>query len=242
MALIDCRECGEAVSSEANSCPKCGIKTPKKISSTAKVVGISLWVGVIAFGIFVTAFIDNASNELAVYSQAETNLVDRYKTAPTPKPSWITSSSNDEMTGKFSAFASSPNTNSSNEMSFPYNNVEAWLTVNCDAKRETAYIGFNVKPNLRITTTKDGYSLLTTKIRWDGEVLDMSLRQWWGMKSLDFEDDGLAISKMISSDSAFLQLFWHDQPIAYFTFSLDGSAKAIAKMRAECLVNKLNIG
>ena len=48
MALKPCRECGENVSSEASSCPKCGIKAPVK-----KKMGVGSWLvlGIVGLGI-----------------------------------------------------------------------------------------------------------------------------------------------------------------------------------------------
>jgi hypothetical protein len=46
MALIKCKECGNEVSSDAKSCPKCGAPTPKKTS-------LLTWVVAGVFGLIV---------------------------------------------------------------------------------------------------------------------------------------------------------------------------------------------
>ncbi len=45
MALTKCKECGEQISTKAETCPKCGAKPPKKTS-------LITWI-VLAFVVFV---------------------------------------------------------------------------------------------------------------------------------------------------------------------------------------------
>lgn len=53
MSMVNCRECGKEVSSEAKSCPHCGIKkpAPKKPTSTLTKVVAAGVVGWMAFAI-----------------------------------------------------------------------------------------------------------------------------------------------------------------------------------------------
>ena len=48
MALIKCKECGNEVSSKAESCPKCGAKVKKKGMGLLGWIGILFLVGVVA--------------------------------------------------------------------------------------------------------------------------------------------------------------------------------------------------
>jgi len=50
-------------------------------------------------------------------------------------------------------------------MSFPYNDVYAYLGIGCDGKSEWVYVGFNEAPNLNNDDTKDGYNLIQTRIK-----------------------------------------------------------------------------
>lgn len=53
MALINCKECGKEISSEAATCPHCGVKNTPQINLKAKAKTSEIIVGVIVvlFGI-----------------------------------------------------------------------------------------------------------------------------------------------------------------------------------------------
>ena len=159
------------------------------------------------------------------------------KTAP-PKPSWRTSTSKDEMTGKFSAYAHSPKAYPSKKMSFPYADVNAWMGIGCDNKSEWVYFGFNSAPNLTKDETKDGFNLITTRVKWNNEVENVTLSQDWGAKFIHFRNYSAAISKIAASNTALLELQWHGQQPTYFEFSLNGSSKALAEIKSKCAQNK----
>lgn len=236
MALVKCKECGEQVSTKAKTCPKCGAKAPKKTS-------IFTWL-VLIFIIFIAyTAIQNPTSSVSSKSsksqggQSSSNSPEKslstQKVAP-PKPSWTNSTSKDEMTGKLSAYASSPISIPTRKMEFPYGNVHAWLGVGCDGKNEWAYIGFNSSPNLADTETEDGYNIIKTRIKWDNAVENVVLTQNWGASFIHFRNDGAAISKIATSNSALLELKWHGQQSTYFEFSLNGSSAALKEMRAKC--------
>jgi hypothetical protein len=57
MALLKCRECGSKISSQAKSCPICGLPNPTgKISGKAK-------IGLVLVGVFIVALAMNGSGE-----------------------------------------------------------------------------------------------------------------------------------------------------------------------------------
>lgn len=99
MALVKCKECGEDVSTKAKTCPKCGAKAPKKTS-------LFTWL-VLAFIIFVVYAANQAPTVPSKPKSTSTSTVlqksEAVKKVTPPKPSWVTSTSKDEMTGKFSA-------------------------------------------------------------------------------------------------------------------------------------------
>jgi hypothetical protein len=80
---------------------------------------------------------------------------------------WTTTVSSDKMTGDRSCYAHSQSTGPLEAMSFPYNDVRAWLGVGCDGTNEWAYVGFSESPNLLDTSIGDGYSRM-----------DMNPRSW----------------------------------------------------------------
>lgn len=234
MALVKCKECGEQVSTQAKTCPKCGARVPKKTS-------LITWV-VLIFIIYVVYQANQGPSTKGSYSGSKKQTSSSVSTQDTeiitdyvpPKPRWTTSTFKDKMTGKLKAYAHSPSVMPSKRMSFPYNDVRAWLGVGCDGKNEWAYIGFNSAPNLADTETEDGYNLIRTRIKWNDQLENVSLTQNWSAEFIHFRHDGPAISKIAGSNTTLLELQWHGEQPTYFEFSLDGSSKAISEIRAKC--------
>jgi RNA polymerase subunit RPABC4/transcription elongation factor Spt4 len=234
MALVKCKECGEDVSTKAKTCPNCGAKTPQKTSLFTWLVLVFIIVVVYAANQAPTT--TNKPNLASVPTAPQKSEVVK-KVAP-PKPSWVTSTSKDEMTGEFSAYAYSPSVYPSKKMEFPYSDVKSWMGIGCNAKNEWVYFGFSSTPNLTKDKTKDGYNLIRTRIRWNDNVEDIYLTQDWGAKSIHFRNDSDAIEKIAISSSSLLELQWHGQRPAYFKYSLNGSSKAISEIRSKCAVSK----
>lgn len=232
MALIKCKECGEQISSKAKSCPKCGVTLPRKTS-------ILTWL-VLLVMIYAAYVINNRStphsataSSSSVSSTTSTER-DAVKIEPPQKPEWETSTAKDKMTGEISAYATSPIAISSVKMSFPYTDVKAWLGVGCDKKDEWVYIGFSSSPNLANTETQSGYSLISTRIKWNDSIEQVALTQDWSSDFLHFREDKSALSKIQNSKTAMIELQWHGQQPTYFEFSLNGSSKAIAEIKKTC--------
>lgn len=147
---------------------------------------------------------------------------------------WDVSSSTDEMTGKATAYCSSPSTSPTKRMDFPYSDTKAWLGIGCDGDTEWIYIGFTTQPNLLNTDIEDGYNVISTRIKWDNDLLVESFTQTWGAKFIHFRNDEIAIQNVMKSNTLLVELNWHGNGKTYFKFNLAGSSKAIAKMRAMC--------
>lgn len=74
MSLIKCRECGNDVSTEAKTCPKCGVKVKKPMSRTMK------WV--LGFlGVSVVAGIISSKQQQDAFEQAKANQTPEQKVA-----------------------------------------------------------------------------------------------------------------------------------------------------------------
>ncbi len=138
------------------------------------------------------------------------------------------------MTGEVNAYASSDSMTATQSMGFPYTNTKAWLGVGCDTDGQWAYVGFSTAPNLNRTETKDGYNRIRTRIKWNESVTLVILNQEWGDRFLHFTDDNSAIDNIVGKHTVLLELNWHGEGKTYFRFSLDGSAAAVAKIRAAC--------
>lgn len=234
MALVACKECGMQVREDAKKCTKCGAKMPRK-----RPIGTWLFAIFAAIAIYFVLQLPKpaakiTSAKIASIVPTETNKSLPVKPTPPPKPAWSTRTSSDQMTGEFSAYASSPISFPTEVMSFPYSDVRAWLGIGCKGQREWAYIGFSASPNLANTSTEDGYSLIYTRIRWNDVVENIKLRQDWGSDFIHFTDYASTIRKIDSSKTALLELQWYGQQQTYFEFSLNGSSKALEEIRSKC--------
>ncbi len=227
MALKKCKECGEDVSTKAEACPKCGAKIKKKTSAFT-------WL--VLFLIIFIVYVANQGTTPTSSTKSSASL-DNSNTNinATPKtPSWTTHTSKDKMTGKFSAYATSPRVEPTKRMSFPYGDVTSWIGVGCNSEDEWVYFGFNKTPNISNDDTKDGFNLITTRVKWNSNVETVELTQSWGADYIHFRNDRSAISKIAASNTVLLELDWHGQSGVYFEYSLKGSSKAISKIRSQC--------
>ena len=229
MALVKCKECGEDVSTKAKTCPKCGAKAPRKTSKFTWFVLICMIIG-----IYVAIQTPSYEVSSSTTSQADTvNVSTQVNKKEVPKTAWRTSTSKDEMTGNMSAYANSKSVPPTKAMGFPYHDTKAWLGVGCDGKDEWAYVGFNNAPNLTDTETEDGYNVIQTRIKWDGNIENVRLTQKWGASFIHFSNDSAVISKIMNSNSVLLELQWHGEPSTYFEFPLRGSSAAIKNIRSQ---------
>jgi hypothetical protein len=232
MALVKCKECGEQISTKAKNCPKCGAVVPKKTSMVTWIVLICIIVIVYMSNQSTTS---DSANAVAVSKlSVAPKEIEHAKKEPLSKPSWSTSRSKDEMTGKISAYATSPIVFPKRQMSFPYSDVKAWLGVGCDGDKEWVYIGFNDSPNLLDTETEDGYNRINTRIKWNDAIENVELTQEWNANFLHFVNNAPAVTNILSSNTALIELKWYGQQPTYFEFSLNGSSKAISEIKKNC--------
>ena len=241
MAVIKCKECGEKVSTKAKACPSCGALTQKKTSLTTwfVLIAIILIIYSISKSPSSTKKITTSSIETTGENKTTTdtsNIIKPAKVEPV-KPSWHTFTSKDEMTGKFSAYATSPRVYPSPQMSFPYQKVSSKMTIGCNSTSEWAYFSFESSPNLTKDETKDGYNLISTRIKWDDSVENVQLTQDWGARFIHFLNGQNAITKIENSNTAKLELNWHGERPTYFEYTLNGSSTSLKEIRSLCAKN-----
>ena len=147
---------------------------------------------------------------------------------------WDVTSDTDEMTGEVSAYCSSKFASPTERMDFPYGDVKGWLGVGCDGNSEWAYVGFTTAPNLANTTTKDGYDLISTRIKFDDEVEQVTMTQDWSSKFIHFRNDSDIIEKFLTANTILLEMNWYGEGKTYFRFSGSGSTSAINQIRQSC--------
>lgn len=236
MALKQCKECGEKVSTKAKACPSCGavLKKERQSIGCGGLILILIIIGI--FGSIIGG--NNSSKTNTTSTQTNTTKIKTKKPVNTVKPkavsSWRTHVSKDEMTGKKSSYANSISVSSTQEMDFPYHDVKAWIGVGCNGSNEWVYVGFTKSPNLNNDETEDGYNLIKTRIKWDDRVDTATLTQDWGDKFLSFSYDKPAISNILKSNSVMLELNWHGSGRTFFKFPLNGSSAAIKTIRQNC--------
>lgn len=231
--MIKCKECNASISSKAQACPSCGMKTPKKI-------GVIGWLFMFFIFIPTVAILALPDSDNQTTEKPYRTLEPAPKTAPTPPPTWTTFTSHDEMTGKPQHFAVSPESFASPQMDSPYRRVNASLAFGCDGTAEWPYLYFSQRPNLANTETESGYYRIKTRIKWGDEISNETLTQEWQSKFMHFGDKKLTITRILTHKTAKLELQWHGQKPAYFDLDLSGSKEAIKAARELCLKSKPN--
>lgn len=116
MALIKCKECGAEISSEAETCPKCGAKVGKKPMGCGTLVGVA-FLGAIVISIF--SSISSSPKTAPVASSGTSAISAPVETQKLPGSQWSYYQNSDDM-GKgtvYTAYVSSTNTVN---FDFPY--------------------------------------------------------------------------------------------------------------------------
>lgn len=147
---------------------------------------------------------------------------------------WVTSISGNGNGGEQNNFAHSPSTRVMPYMIFPYDKLTAWIGVGCDGSEEWALFGFSATPVLRDTSTGEGYHRINARIKWDDGEENVILKQKWDSPFIHFSEDKEAISMIMQSTTAQLELKWQGQGTTWFQFSLSGAFEALEKIRRAC--------
>lgn len=148
---------------------------------------------------------------------------------------WTVDSSKDPMTGTEKWTAKSSYAVATEEMEFPYHNVEAWIEVVCESGTTNVKIGFSNGPNLMDTSLhQDGYEIIDTRIKWDVKIEEIRLNHDYASKYIDFRNDQDIIEKLKNYNTLLLELNWFAEDEVYFEFSLDGSKEAMDEIQENC--------
>ena len=108
------------------------------------------------------------------------------------------------------------------------------LGVGCDSSEEWALFGFSAAPVLRDTSTEEGYHRISTRIKWDDQEQNVTLKQKWNSPFIHFSEDKEAISRITESTTVQLELKWQGQETTWVQFSLSGASAALEKIRRAC--------
>ena len=147
---------------------------------------------------------------------------------------WLTFIPEGGEIGEQNNFAHSPLVVATPYMMFPYDKLTAWIGVGCDSSEEWALFGFSAAPVLLDTSTEEGYHRISTRIKWDDQEENVTLKQKWNAPFLHFSEDKQAISRIMGSTTVQLELKWQGQGTTWFQFSLSGAYAALEKIREAC--------
>ena len=230
MALVTCRECGAEVSSEAKTCPHCGIKSPRDSGG-----GFWVWCFVILAFLYTFGTLKNTNTVKSPSSP--TKVVTTNTVEPFIPAVWKTSSDTDKISGKVSYYARTASRVAPMQpMSFPYDDVTSSLNVACDSEDRWAYVYFSHPPNIIDDETQDGYNLINARVKWGDAESKVILTQDWGSKFLHFDNGSAAITNIRGAESFILELSWHGQGKVYWKYDLTGSSEAIQSIFDKCNV------
>ena len=82
--------------------------------------------------------------------------------------------------------------------------------------------------NLNNTETKVGYSLLSTRVRWDDSVVSETFKQEWGDPLLSFRGYNQVIQRIVGGNTVLAKLDWHGKNRAViFPYPLRGSSRSL---------------
>lgn len=121
MALIKCKECGNEVSSKAETCPKCGARVAAKRMGCGTLIGV-VFLGLIIIGVISSIFTPSAKNSTTANTSGISSASNQNSPAPTPKipgSQWYYSQDNDEM-GKGKTYQALVYSTNMVEFGFPY--------------------------------------------------------------------------------------------------------------------------
>lgn len=235
MGLISCKECNENLSDKAAACPHCGAPTPKRKSLAPWLLLILVFIVILIKPSARNSDEKKASITIEAKENIHTeSLTENNIQSISRVDYWTTSISIDEMTKDRSHTAISPVTFPEKKMSFPYEDVSGQLIVQCSKRREWIYFKFSSAPNLSKDKTRDGFSVVNTRIKWNNAIETVELFQNWGASILSLSTEQDTVKKIIASQNLLLELQWHGQDKSYFSFSLNGASEAIERIMLAC--------
>lgn len=204
--MNNCPDCGHEISVSAKSCPNCGKKNPNNH------IGIGGALFLIIFVVFLIGLFN--SNDSPSSSPYNSNSNSSY----TP-PDWSTYAHRTDLENKKQASVRSKTVPSDLPMDFPYNNTKSEMVIAKDEHSTWAYIEFTTPPNIVGDETKDGYNIIKANVYIDGVKETATLTQEWGSKILYFKYPNWLVKKLKSSNSFRINIRWHGNPEAVWSFS-----------------------
>lgn len=248
--MVTCKKCGYERSEKdtnypASECPGCGVvyskikDKPVQLNNPQQKKKFvdehpNLFICFLLLIMFISLVAVNTGGSSKTSSKVDTTDVENSEPVV---PKWRVSESKNKMTGKFSAYAYSPDTYKL--LSSPYGIVTSNIYVGCDGEHEWIYFYFSQEPNItNAEPWNNNRSHIDAIMKWDDEVKAVRLYQTWGEDKLHFFEEYDPISRISFSNTAMLQIQWYGQGKPIFTYSLEGAAEALTEMRTKCAFNR----
>ena len=133
----------------------------------------------------------------------------------------------DKMLGDVRAIATSP---------MIYGDINSYIRYGCYREIEWVSIYFSerVVPQ-KYGIAEDGRQNITARTTWDDEVVSTDFIHDWGAKFWHFQDDVLAIKRILTKNTMVLELdLMIPRRQIYFQYSLKGASDAIQRARDTC--------
>lgn len=147
---------------------------------------------------------------------------------------WSYRISVDEMTQERSVYLSSKIGTTTRSMSFPYTGTESAIYFGCNKKSKWAYFWFSNQPNIVNDQTKSGYSLSKSRIRFDDALDSITMTQDWGSKFMHARYPDWLSNKLVGVDNVRLELHWHGEGRAVFSYDVSGFKSLYSDFIKEC--------
>ena len=229
--LTNCKDCGHAVSKNADACPNCGAKVKR--------TSVLTWIAAVFIGIMVLSAVmagmsgDNVDSEAATNKELPSDIQSAPSSsvnstnqevlveAPVTTSSWQYDESIDEMRGESSYFAINKSTNVV-DLGFPYGqDIELNIIIRDDAQYGKDVL-FAVNKGQLFCTYQDCY--VSAKFD-DGPVQKLVANEAEaGSSEVLFlaNDISSFVEKLKKSDSVMIEVNFYDHGKEQFKFNVSG--------------------
>lgn len=228
--LTNCKDCGHAISKNADACPNCGAKV-KRTSVLTWIAAV--FIGLMVLSAVISGFSDEDSNSdpavneessdaiQAVPTSLENNNEEVVSEAPVTTSSWQYDESIDEMRGQSSYFAINKSTNVI-DLGFPYGqDIDLNIIIRDDAQYGKDVL-FAVNKGQLFCSYQDCY--VSVKFD-DGPVQELAANEAEaGSSEVLFlaNDISSFVNKLKKSDSVMIEVNFFDHGKEQFKFDVSG--------------------
>lgn len=149
---------------------------------------------------------------------------------------WQVESITDRMTDKEYWIATSEMTEPTEELNFPYRDIQAQLIGMCGERGGYFGVKFNETPNITSMRYSSNGIIINSRIKGDHELHDIDFTYEVGNYTIKVTDIHAQnfINIMINSKQMLVEFEWFREGNVYFVFDLTGSADALMNIADNC--------